>query len=56
MKAEIITVPNKKDARKITLYPTGLQFRNQEIYLESSGCESTDRYVKDSINRFFNLT
>ncbi len=49
MKAEIITVPREADP-VVVLFATGLKFREQEIYLESSGNSLLDEARKKSFH------
>ncbi len=54
MKAEIISVPRETDP-VVVFFATGLEFRGQEIYLESTGNLSRNEYNKKSIYRTFEL-
>ncbi len=54
MRAEIISVPKEADS-VVVLFATGLKFRGQEIYLESTGNLSRDEHNKRNIHRTFEL-
>ncbi len=52
MKAEIINVPRKTDSVAV-LFAVGLTFRDQEVYLESTGNPILDIHNKKAINQIF---
>ena len=54
MKAEIIDVPGEVGP-VVVLFATGLKFKGQEIYLESTGNFSRDEHNKRNIHRTFEL-